>query len=141
MANLQDFIQMVVTQTGVNDQTARGAAGSLLSFLKDQVADADFQELAENLSGAESLIQESQGAEKGGAGGGLGGLLGSAASAIGGGGGSALGLVRLLTQSGLDMGQIGAFVPMFVNFARQQLGEGLINRLLDQVPDLKNLMP
>lgn len=72
-------------------------------------------------------------------GGGLGGLLSTAASAIGGGGGGALGLAGLLTQSGLDAGQIGSFVSMFLGFAKQHVGGDLINRLLDQVPEIKKL--
>ena len=139
MANVQDFIQMAVGQLGITEQTAQGATGGLLNTLRDKVAGGDFQDLLGQVPGAQDVLETSQeSAGEGGAGGGLlGGVMGAAATALGGSGGAALNLAGLLKGAGLQSGQIGSFVSLFLGFLKKNVGGDLVSRLLSKVPELQ----
>ena len=90
-----------------------------------------------------SRFPGAQGLIPGGDSGGGGGLLGAASSMLGGGGGGlggALGAVSALTGSGLSADKMGALLPLFLNFAKSQAGEGLVGRLMEGAPALKKLI-
>ena len=86
---MQDFIQSVVQNLGVDQGTASKATGGALQLLKQHTDGADFSALLDKLPGAADLLKAAPALSGGGEGGGgmLGGMLGKAASALGGGGG------------------------------------------------------
>ena len=136
--SLQDFIATASQQLGADQSQVKSATGGLLKMLKDQGDGADVSSLFSKIPGAEALMGSAPKEEAAG-GGMLGGLAGMATSALGGSGGSA-GLLGKLLGSGLDMGKLTSFVPMFFNFAKEKAGGDLVGRLLSKVPDLKSLV-
>lgn len=133
MADIQDFIQSAASSLGVGEDVVGTATGGLLGALKDNVDGGDFSELLGKVSGAEGLISGSS------EGGGIGGMFGAATSALDGGGGG-LGALASLAGSGLSADKIGPLASLFMKFVKSSAGEGLVSKLLSQMPDLKNLV-
>ena len=139
---MQDFIQSVVQNLGVDQGTATKATGGALQLLEQHTDGADFSALLDKLPGAGDLLKAVPALSSSGEGGGgmLGGMLGKAASALGGGGGAALGAVALLGQLGLDGDKIKPFVAMFGKFIQSKAGQDLAGRILGGIPELKSLL-
>ena len=132
---MQEFINSVVNQLGVNEETAQSATGKALKLLKDHGGDATTK-LLSALPGAEGLI----GAADSGSGGGLGASLGGLGSALTGKLGGTAGALAALQGSGLDAGKMGSFVKMLVDYAKQKAGVELVDQVLEKVPDVKGMI-
>jgi len=138
---MQEFIQMVTKNLGVSEAKAKSATGGLLQLIKDKADTNDFTTLLSKLPGASELLAkapQTAGATAGA--GGLGGIVGKAASAIGGKLGSGLELAGMFKQTGIDSGQIGTFVGMFLDFVKSKAGASLVQKLLGKVPELAKLV-
>jgi len=141
MDSIQDFITQAAGNPGVSESSASSTTGGLLDLIKNQVADADGQEFVAKIPGAASLMAQAPQAAEASEGGGLmGGLMGKAGNMLGGNVGSALGVMGLFKQSGLNGDQAGSFVSMFFNFAKSKAGNDLVGKVLGQIPELKKLL-
>ncbi len=139
---LTNFIQSVTGDLGVSESAAKSGVGSILSAVKGKADSDDFKQLLSSLPGAEGLLGQASAAAAGTSesGGGLMGGLGGIASALGGGSGSAMGLLGALTSGGLSTDQLGPFVSKFVGFAKESAGQGLVSKILGNVPELAKLV-
>jgi len=133
---MQEFIQSVVSQLGINEDQAKSATGGLLNFLKNQGGGNEAQTLIAKLPGAEDLMQSAGSSSESSGSVGGGGMLGGLTSAIGQGGGA----LAALQGSGLSASQAGPFVKMLVDFARQKAGPETVERVLDKVPAIKAMI-
>ncbi len=133
---MQEFIHSVVSQLGISEDTAKSATGGLLSLLKEKTGGDAMNSLLAKLPGAEGLMSSVGSGSKGG----LGAALGGLGSTFGGQGGGAAGVLAALQGSGLNASQVGPFVKMLVDFAKQKAGPDLVNQALEKAPDLKNLL-
>ena len=138
MADIQQFIQTAAGSLGVSEDTAKSATGGLFGFLGDKLPSGDLQSLLGELPGAADLMPSGGGDQVGG--GLLGGVAKLAGDVVGGKLGAAAGIVGSLTQGGLDVGQVGGFVTQFLGFAKENVSGDLLERILSQVPDLKNVI-
>ncbi len=140
---MQELIQSVMSQMGTSEEGATGVVGGIMGMIKGQVDAGDFAELASKVPGAEDAIAKFEAAEETGGGGGLlggaGGLLGGAASMVGGAGGGALDLMGILGKAGIDADKAGPLVGMVLSFLKSKAGEGLVRKILGQVPQLASL--
>jgi hypothetical protein len=136
---MQEFIQMAVNQLGIKEETARSATGGLLQVLQENVGAGDFQNLQDAIPGASDLLKSVSGGGEAGGGSLLKGVMGKALSTVGVDGGAALGIIGMLSQTGLGAKQVTEFVPMFVNFLKDKAGAGMVTQLLGKVPELKKL--
>ena len=118
---MNDLIQQLVSQLGVQEGQAKGGAGLLFKLAQDKLG-GDFSKLTSALPGVLDLVKA---APSGGAAGALGGL----ASAFGGKAGGALGglasLAGGLSQLKLDQGTLAKFVPVILAFVQGKGGDGL----------------
>ena len=126
-----DLISQLVAQLGVSEDQAKGGAGLLFSLAKEQLSSGEFAEIADNVSGMDDMMAAAP-TEGGGLMDAVGGMLSSF-----GGGSSQLGNLANLAggfdKLGLDTGMIGRFVPVVVDFVRNQAGDtaaGLLQRVL-----------
>ena len=72
---------------------------------------------------------------------GLGDFVTNAATAVQGTVGAGLALGGLLAQVGFDPHKARQFVVMFVDFARATAGRDTVDRVIDAVPGLRQLLP
>ena len=136
---MDQFIAMAAEKLGVDRGVVEKAVGTALNLIKSRASDGDFQGLLAKLPGAEALASQAEsGSETGGK-----GLLGAATGALGGvlgGGGSAMGALAQLQDTGLDSGQLGSLLSLFKDHAAEQAGAELTGRLFGSVPGLDQLI-
>lgn len=136
---MNEFIQSVSSQLGIEESVSKDATGAALGFLKNGLGD-QFSDLAARIPGAESLINESGSTSAGDEAGGLLGTLSNAASSIlGGGSGESIQLLERLKGLGLSSDQIGSFVTMLIDFIKENVGEEMLQQITDKIPALKSL--
>lgn len=137
---MEEFIQNIAKQLGISEAIAKQATSVILGFIKSKLADGDFGQLASQIPGLSDLASAEPSGEASGGGGLLGGVMKMASSAIGGEAGDALELTGKLKETGLDIGQMGSFGSGLVDFIKDKAGDGAIDMLTSQMPELKKLI-
>jgi len=126
---MEELISRITANVGIDEATARGAVGIILSFLFQQGDREKMVALAERIPGAEAYIDASNEGSSATLGG-LGELMGGGAMAV-------LGELQAL---GLGMGQIQAVTQETVNFARERGGAELVNEIVASIPGLSQFV-
>jgi len=138
MSSIQDFIKAASSEVGVGEASVESATGGVLGIIKEKADDSDVQSLLGAIPGASDLLS---GSDKGG--GSMGGVGGALAGALGnklGGLGGAASMLGVLEKSGLDMGQAGKLATMFFTFAKSQAGDGVVDNIINKIPELKKFI-
>ncbi len=118
-----EIIEQLVSQLGVDEAQATGAAGLLFKLAKDQLSSGEFGQLRAAVPEIDQLIETAPdvGGERLGS-------LGALASAFGGKIG-ALGNLASLAEGfndvGLDSGMVAKFLPVVLSFVQSQGGHRL----------------
>lgn len=136
---MQEFIESAAEKLGIDKSIAEKATGVVLGFLKSKLGDGDFGDLASKLPGATGLLESTDDADSGG-GGMLGGVMKMASSALGGEAGDALELTGKLKDTGLNLDQFGSFGTMIMDFIKDKAGDGMVNTILEKLPELKKML-
>ena len=122
---MEELVQRIVSNVGVDDATARGAVRVILSFLYQEGDREKVVALSERMPGSEAFIDTSEDDSMGTLGG-LGGMMGGGAMAV-------LGKLQGL---GLGMGQIQGVTQETVNFARERAGRDVVDDIVASIPGL-----
>jgi hypothetical protein len=123
-----DLINQLVSNLGVSEDQAKGGAGMLFKLAQDKLSGGEFAEITDKVSGVDDMLSAAPAA----AGGGLMGTVGGLMSSVGGGAGDLGALANLaggFDKLGMDSGMIGKFVPVVLDFARNQGGDTVGNLL------------
>lgn len=113
---MQELIQALVSQLGVQENQAQGGAGLLFKLAQDKLG-GDFSQIASKLGGVEELLKAAPSA------GAAGGLLGGLSNAFGGGAlGNLAQLAGGFAKLKLDPSMIGKFVPVLLSFVQSKAG-------------------
>jgi len=123
-----DLINQLVANLGDSEEQAKGGAGLLFNLARDKLSGDEFAQITDKVSGLDDIVSAAPDASGGGLMGAVGGLM----SKIGG-GSSDLGELASLAggfdKLGLDSGMVGRFVPVVVDFVRNQGGDSVGNLL------------
>ena len=123
-----DLINQLVSNLGVSEDQAKGGAGMLFKLAQDKLSGDEFAQIADKVPGLDEMVSAAPDA----AGGGLMGAVGGLMSKMGG-GSSDLGALASLAggfdKLGLDSGMVGKFVPVVLDFVRNQGGDSVGNLL------------
>ena len=125
-----DLINQLVSTLGVSEPQAKGGAGLLFKLAQDKLSGPEFAQVRDQLSGVGPMIAAAP--DTGGGGGGLMGAVGGLMGSMGGGAGKLGALASLaggFDKLGLDAGMIGKFVPVVLDYARKEGGEGVAKLL------------
>jgi Protein of unknown function VcgC/VcgE (DUF2780) len=139
--SMDDIIRELSTRLGLSPDQAAAGAGAILKTLQDNVAQADFQKLLQQVPQAQAWIGRvvAGGPSEGGTGllGMAGGLLGS----LGAGGTSSLGeLATLLSRNGLSLDTATRLGPALIDLLGNRVDPGLIERLVSSIPGLGSVL-
>lgn len=126
---MEELITRIKTSVGLDDDTARQAAGVILTFLYQQGDREKVVALVESIPGAETFVSRDD-PDSSATLGGLGGLMGGGAMAV-------LGELQSL---GLGMGQIQGVTQETVSFARERAGEDVVNDIVASIPGLSQFV-
>jgi hypothetical protein len=135
---MNDLIQPLKAETGLEEKQVEGGLGAILQFLKGKLPPELYALIEQHIPQAESLIQSLRTTE--GQAGGGGGLLGSitdlAGKFLGGKGGDLADLLGSLSKLGLSMDQIKEFVPKAVAMLRQVIPDDVFQKIVERLPAL-----
>lgn len=157
-----DLIGSLVSQLGVDRGAAEGAAGGVLSAIREHAPGPDTDAVLAKVPEADGWIAKARSAVSGAGQGGVGGL-GGALGALGGGGGGvgsdesaggglgaalggmggalggaagAAGLTSILGKLGIGGDKLGTLLPLVVQFLQARAGNDLVGKVLARVPFL-----
>jgi len=136
---MQELIERLAAQLGIDKAVAEKATGVALAYLKDKLEDSDFGQLLAKLPGASSLVSEAENEPSTGGGGLLGGLMNAASSMVGGEAGDALQLTGKLKDAGLDISKFDDFGGTVTTFIKEKVGDDLFAKIVSSVPELAKL--
>lgn len=122
---MDELIQRLVQNVGVNEETAQKAVQIILTFLTKQGPEDKVQVLVDSLGSAGLGGAAGDDGE-----GGLGDLFG----------GGVMGAVNELQGLGLGMGEIQGVTKETVDFAREKAGTDVVNAIVDGIPGLSQFV-
>lgn len=131
---MNELIQRVSDNVGIDPATAEKAIGMMLGFLQREAADGPVARMIEAIPGASDLVAKYNGEGAGG-----GGLLGGLLSAVGAGGG-VMALGQQLMSQGLGMGEITSLAKETIGYAKEQAGEEVVDEVVNSVPGLSQFV-
>lgn len=114
---MDELVQQIVSNTGVEPADAQRAAGIILKFLLQEGRDTEVHALIETIPGAPEAV--------------------AAAPEIGGG---VMGVFNGLTSAGLGMVAIQDVTREFVAFANAKVGEDRVRDIVGSIPGLNQFV-
>jgi hypothetical protein len=128
---MQELINRVVANVGLDAALAEKAVGMILAFLQKEAPEAATEAFAA-MPGAAELAAANAPAEGGG------GLLGGLMGMMGGGGVMALG--QQLMGAGIGMGQIQALSKEVFAYGQEKAGEDKMGAIVGAIPGLSQFI-
>jgi hypothetical protein len=119
---MNELIDRLIANTGVDRPTAERAVGIILDFLLKEGPADKVQSLIDKMAGAAALVAAEQAHV--GAGGFFGGMGGIMAAG------------NRLMSAGLDMGQVQSVTREVVAYAREKAGEDTVGEIVGAIPGL-----
>jgi hypothetical protein len=122
---MDDLIQRLTKELGVNKDQARGGLVALLRAGKQNLAPRDFEQFLASVPGAEQLLKNAAPA------GALSSLAGGLGSLLGGksGAGRWAGLAAEFAGLRIDLGTARKFGPIVIDYVREHGGEDLVGKM------------
>ncbi len=126
---MEELIDRITRNVGLDEDTSRKAVAIILSFLYQQGDRDKVVALIDQIPGAESLVNDGD-PDSAATLGGTGGLMGGGAMAV-------FGELQAL---GLGMGQIQGVTKEIVGFARERAGDDIVNDVVASIPGLSQFV-
>ena len=130
---MNELIERIVQNVGIDAATAEKAVGIIMSFLLSEGPRDKVRELLARVPGGEAYAAQASEPAAGGGFGGFGGL----GSLMGGG---MMKAYNELTGAGLDMAQIQAVTRETMRYARDKAGEDLVGQVVGGIPGLSQFI-
>src|SRR5262249_10677398 len=121
---MDELVDQVVGNVGIDRSIAERAVGIILDFLATEGPTDQVQTLLERLPGAAEAMASAR--EEGG---------GQSASA-----GGIMGVGSRLMSAGLDMGEIQGVARELIAYARNKAGDHAVNAIVDAIPGLSQFI-
>ena len=128
---MDELIERITGNVGIEPHVANQAVGMMLGFLKSEGPEDKVATMMDALPDASSLIETDDSSAGGG-------ILGAAMSAMGGGG--VMGLGQQLMGLGLGMGEISGVAKETVSFAKEKAGDDVIDDIVGSIPGLSQFV-
>lgn len=121
-----DLVDLLSSQLGISTNQASGGAGSIFQVAKQNMTTQDFASVADVVPGIDQMLDAAP--EAGGGSGSLGrisSMLSGSSKKLGG----VTGLTGSFEKLGLDAGMVNAFIPIILDYVKNQGGETIANLL------------
>jgi hypothetical protein len=132
---MDDILRELSSRLGIPLDQAQSGAGAVLDFIRENASQMDFQQLLKSVPEAAAWLGNipSNTPAPGGTTDG-GGLFGQVTGLLGSLGGSAAGILTVLSRSGLSPEKAARFVPELLGLLQGKAGGDLIGRLAGSIP-------
>ncbi|SOC35399.1 hypothetical protein SAMN05892877_101337 [Rhizobium subbaraonis] len=127
---MNDLVNRVADNVGIDPVIAEKAIGMMLGFLQREAADGPVARMIEAIPGASDLVAQYNGE-------GSGGLLGGLMNAMGGG---VMALGQQLMSQGLGMSEITGLAKETLAVAREHAGDEVVDEVVASVPGLSQFV-
>ncbi len=129
---MDQIVNRLAEHTGIDTETAHKAVGAVVAFLQTHLPDHLSSRMMEVLPGSEHAVARYQSAAET-EGGGLMGTVASLAGAVLGGSkaGESSKLMEMLAKSGLDLGQVRAFLPKALAILKDHVPPEIYEKIKD----------
>jgi len=129
---MDELIARITARTGIDEALARKAIEVIVNFLNRDGPSELVGEFVAKFPGAQALLAaHGEGGKTGFLGGKLGNLIG---------GMGALAAFNELTAAGLDMSQIQTVTHEVIAFAKEHVGDELVDRIVAEIPGLNQIV-
>jgi hypothetical protein len=118
---MDELLERLATNCGVERPVAEKAVGIILDFLRKEGPPDKVQALMDKMPGAEGLVAAAAEGESSGGMFGMGGIMGAA---------------NRLMAAGLSMGQVQSVTREVVAYAREKAGEDTVGEVVGAIPGL-----
>ena len=118
---MNELIDRLVANVGIDKPTAEKAVGIILAFLKKEGPPERVQPLIDSLPGAEALMEGQQG----------GGMFDM---------GGVMGVGTKLMGAGLSMTQVQAVTKEIIGYTREKAGDEAIGEIVAAIPGLSQFV-
>jgi hypothetical protein len=118
---MEELVDRLASEAGVDRTAAETAAGIMLAFLAKEGPPDKIQLLLAKLPKAEALMQKA--AAQGGSG--IGGVMGAGMAMMG---------------AGLSMSDVQAVTRQFIAYAREKVGEDAVGEIVGAIPGLSQFV-
>jgi hypothetical protein len=122
---MQELVDMLTRNLGIDGKQAEGGAAVLFKAAKDKMGSAEFGQLLGGVPGLSDLMHKAPAS----GGGGLGGMLGGLASAMGGNAALIATVVGGFGKLGLKAEDARKFVPVILEFLHSKVGADTVSKL------------
>lgn len=123
---MDELIARLVANVGVDRAAAEKAVGVIFEFLRKEGPADQVQALIERLPGAEALMQAQEGVDSSGGGMfAMGGIMGAGTK---------------MMAAGLSMGQVQSVTREVIVYAREQVGDEAIEKIVGAIPGLSQFI-
>jgi hypothetical protein len=123
---MDELIARLVANVGVDRAAAEKAVGVIFEFLRKEGPADQVQALIERLPGAEALMQAQEGVDSSGGGMfAMGGIMGAGTK---------------MMAAGLSMGQVQGVTREVIAYAREQVGDEAIEKIVGAIPGLSQFI-
>jgi len=129
---MEELINRVVQNVGLDPAVAEKAVGLILGFLQKNAPEGEVSTMFQNLPGAAELAA-AHGAGEGG------GLMGGLMNMMGAGGG-VMALGQQLMSEGIGMGQIQSLSKEVFAYAQEKVGEDTMGAIVGAIPGLSQFV-
>ena len=119
---MNELIDRLVANVGIDKATAEKAVGIILAFLKKEGPSERVQALIDGMPGAEALVETQQ------AGGGMFDM------------GGVMGVGTKLMGAGLSMGQVQSVTKEIIAYTREKAGDEAIGEIVATIPGLSQFV-
>ncbi len=127
---MEEILARLAEQVGISPEDAKKGLGAVLAFLKGKLPEGVFGQVEQAVPDAQGLVNSFEANKAPESGGGLlGTVAGLAGKLLGGGAGDAGKLAGMLGQSGMNMGQIAAFLPKVLEMLQAHLPPEVIEKI------------
>ncbi|TWU42530.1 DUF2780 domain-containing protein [Novipirellula artificiosorum] len=137
---MDDLIQKLSAQLGIDADTANAATGQAMAMLKNKVGGDLFEKISGAIPGAENAAAAATEKANESDAGVMGALSGMASKVFGSSAGEAMELDATLKSAGLSADQMGGFANTVIEYLKDKLGDDVLNQILAKAPMLKNLL-
>ncbi len=120
---MDELVGRIAANVGISRPVAEKAVGIILEFLAREGPPDTVREFTERLPGSEPAIEAAR--SEGGAFGGMGGIMGVGTRLMG---------------VGLSMPEIQGVTREIIGYAREQVGDEAVERFLDAIPALRQII-
>jgi len=119
---MNELIDRLVANVGIDKPTAEKAVGIILAFLKKEGPPERVQALVDGMPGAEALVEAQQGG---------GGMFDM---------GGIMGVGSKLMAAGLSMGQVQSVTKEIIAYTREKAGDEAIGEIVAAIPGLSQFV-